>query len=105
MNTVEVVLSVLAIAIVVATFLLPGRLSGSRDVQDIQLRLRGLESKLDAVAAHAGITVEAAGLHGVHEQIAQGKKIVAIKVYREVTGAGLADAKTAVERMERGEQP
>lgn len=32
--------------------------------------------------------------------VRQGKKIEAIKRYREVTGAGLRDAKEAVERME-----
>ncbi|WP_248582178.1 hypothetical protein [Nocardioides sp. InS609-2] len=102
MNTADVVLIVFAIS---AIFLLMGPFSGSRDVKDIQFRLRRLESKLDALADHAGITVEAAGLRGVHEQLAQGNKIAAIKTYREVTGARLADAKAAVDRMERGEQP
>lgn len=32
-----------------------------------------------------------------------GRKIEAIKVYREATGAGLAEAKDAVERIERGD--
>lgn len=102
MNTADVVLILFAIS---AIILLMGPFSGSRDVKDIQFRLRRLESKLDAVMADAGITAEAAGLHGVHEQISQGNKIAAIKTYREVTGAGLADAKAAVERMQRGEQP
>ena len=34
-----------------------------------------------------------------------GRKIEAIKLYREQTGAGLADAKDAVEAMARGEAP
>lgn len=102
MNSVAVVIIILAIS---ATFLLMGRVSGNRDVKDIRLRLRRLESKLDALTAHAGITVEVAGLHGVHEQIAQGNKVAAIRAYRAGTGAGLADAKVAVERMELGKQP
>lgn len=102
MNTADVVLIVFAIS---AISLLMGPFSGSRDVKDMQFRLRRLESKLDALVAHAGITVEAAGLHAVYEQLAKGSKIAAIKTYREVTGAGLASAKAAVERMERGEQP
>ncbi|WP_199836308.1 ribosomal protein L7/L12, partial [Streptomyces sp. NRRL F-4489] len=34
----------------------------------------------------------------VDDLLAKGKKIQAIKVYREATGAGLAEAKEAVER-------
>ena len=39
----------------------------------------------------------------IRSLLAQGKKITAIKRYREQTGAGLAAAKHAVERLERGE--
>jgi len=35
----------------------------------------------------------------VQELVRRGKKIEAIKLYREQTGAGLAAAKEAVERM------
>lgn len=35
----------------------------------------------------------------VRELVQRGKKIQAIKVYREVTGVGLKEAKEAVERM------
>ena len=35
----------------------------------------------------------------------QGQKIEAIKLYRARTGAGLAEAKAAVEAMERGDAP
>ncbi len=71
----------------------------------MQFRLRRLESKVDALVDHAGLTVEAAGLRGVYEQVSRGDKIAAIRTYREVTGANLAAAKAAVERIERGEQP
>jgi large subunit ribosomal protein L7/L12 len=37
--------------------------------------------------------------------LAEGRKIDAIKRYREQTGAGLAEAKQAVEALERGESP
>ncbi|MCC7366166.1 MAG: ribosomal protein L7/L12 [Dehalococcoidia bacterium] len=39
----------------------------------------------------------------IHELLQGGDKIAAIKVYRERTGAGLKDAKDAVEALERGE--
>ena len=37
--------------------------------------------------------------------LAEGRKIEAIKRYREQTGAGLAEAKQAVEALEQGEPP
>ncbi len=102
MNTADVVLILFAIS---AIILLAGPFSGARDVKDIQFRLRRLESKVDALLAHAGITVEAAGLRTVHEHLARGNRIAAIKTYRELTGTGIPEAKAAVERMERGEEP
>ncbi|MEW5868761.1 MAG: hypothetical protein AB1894_05755 [Chloroflexota bacterium] len=39
----------------------------------------------------------------VHELLANGMKLQAIKAYREITGADLRDAKYAVEAIERGE--
>lgn len=39
----------------------------------------------------------------VRELLASGMKIEAIKAYREITGAGLKEAKDAVEAIERGE--
>jgi ribosomal protein L7/L12 len=41
---------------------------------------------------------------GVVRELEQGRKIQAIKIYREETGAGLAEAKAAVEAIagERG---
>jgi ribosomal protein L7/L12 len=62
-----------------------------------------VERKLDLLLKHAQIDLiavadrEAAGL------VRAGNKIEAIRVYRELTGAGLAEAKAAVERLERGE--
>jgi ribosomal protein L7/L12 len=44
-------------------------------------------------------------LGGIRAHIAAGRKIEAIKLYREVTGAGLAEAKEAVELIEAGEPP
>ena len=40
----------------------------------------------------------------LQDLLAAGKKIEAIKLFRERTGAGLAEAKKAVEAMERGEE-
>lgn len=39
-------------------------------------------------------------LVSIREALYRGRKIEAIKIYREVTGMGLAEAKAAVERLE-----
>jgi ribosomal protein L7/L12 len=44
-------------------------------------------------------------LDGIRAHIAAGRKIEAIKLYREATGAGLAEAKRAVELIEAGKPP
>jgi ribosomal protein L7/L12 len=41
----------------------------------------------------------------IRSLLTRGQKIAAIKLYREQTGVGLAEAKNAVERIERGEGP
>lgn len=43
--------------------------------------------------------IDEAGLERVREAIRSGQKIEAIKIYREVTGLGLKEAKGAVERL------
>jgi ribosomal protein L7/L12 len=52
--------------------------------------------------ADAGKTSPAATEGNIASLLRQGRKIKAIKLYREQTGVGLAEAKAAVEAMERG---
>jgi ribosomal protein L7/L12 len=76
----------------------------------------GLAESKDAVEAieRAGdlepVSDRPALTHEVDEQLlrdllAAGKKIEAIKVYRDTTGLGLAECKAAVEALERGTSP
>ncbi|WP_030679489.1 ribosomal protein L7/L12 [Streptomyces rimosus] len=68
----------------------------------LERRLRRMDRKLDLIMEHLGI--EETGPEGMAEIDAllhKGKKIEAIKRYRELTGAGLVEAKEAVERRER----
>jgi ribosomal protein L7/L12 len=51
----------------------------------------------------SGSTSEAGAIMAVQTLMRMGKKIEAIKVYRQLTGVGLAEAKAAVERMEAGD--
>jgi hypothetical protein len=67
-------------------------------------RLRRIERKLDLVLSHLGIEdpdPAGAGLTDDARRLADaGKKIAAIKAYRGVTGAGLAEAKRAIEEYQ-----
>ena len=62
--------------------------------------IRGLEAKVDRIAANLGLDAPATEPPEVRGLLQAGRKIEAIKVYREATGAGLAEAKQAVERIE-----
>jgi ribosomal protein L7/L12 len=70
-----------------------------RDAQRHQARLALVERKLDAVLGHLGVEVPEPHLRQVEALVRQGKDVVAIKTYREATGAGLLEAKQAVDRI------
>ncbi|MBU2670155.1 hypothetical protein KOI35_42305 [Actinoplanes bogorensis] len=65
-------------------------------------RMAAIERKLDAVMAHLGIE-EPVPDHDPEllAHLDKGEKIQAIKIYRDRTGASLADAKNAVEQIAR----
>jgi ribosomal protein L7/L12 len=52
-------------------------------------------------ATQAPAPGEAPGQAEIFDLLSRGQKIQAIKLYRQRTGAGLKDAKDAVEAMER----
>jgi len=60
-------------------------------------RLARLERKVDFVMQALGIVMEDDSLDEVRNLMQTGRKIEAIKRYRELTGVGLAEAKQAVE--------
>ena len=76
-------------------------------MDDIQFRLRQLEEQVERLSAQAGLPWSAAmtpgATAGVDPEVvalaSQGKKIEAIKRYRELTGVGLAEARDAVDRL------
>ncbi len=73
--------------------------------------LARVERKLDLLLNHSGLadaplpaavmTTQLLPSPDVEALLRQGKKIHAIKLYRQQTGMGLKDAKDAVEAMER----
>ena len=70
-------------------------------------RLARVERKLDLILEHLGIDYDDAKspstlAEEVRRLADDGRKIEAIKAHRELTGAGLRDAKDAVEAYLRG---
>lgn len=78
-------------------------MSRPQGLDELRRRLTRLESKTDAVMQNLGITWEPpapGGSDTVISHLRAGRKIEAIKVYREETGAGLKEAKEAVEAIQ-----
>lgn len=70
--------------------------SGHRRAQ--QAALDKIERKVDLVMAEMGVVVpEPAGVSEVDQLIRAERRVQAIKRYREITGEGLVEAKTAVD--------
>jgi hypothetical protein len=76
---------------------------GRRDTVDREgRRLAAVERKLDLIMAHLGIQEPEPVVPGaVLQELLAGRKIQAIKEYRKATGAGLKEAKDAVELLAR----
>jgi ribosomal protein L7/L12 len=75
-------------------------------MDDREFRLRQLEEQVEKLSAQAGLpwsaawTPEDGGMDSQVVALAQsGKKIEAIRRYRELTGSGLAEAKQAIEAL------
>jgi len=75
------------------------------EFQLLQSRVRELEDRLEFLYRRLNVDYitpnSDPGLsHQVLEALRRGNKIEAIKIYRELTGVGLAEAKQAVEAIE-----
>jgi len=89
---------------VLLTFL--GAVSAKVSLADLQARVAALgriEAKLDLLLKHAGIAFEpyANVPAEVRDAVEQGRKIKAIKLYRQFSGVGLREAKAFVEEVQR----
>jgi ribosomal protein L7/L12 len=63
-------------------------------------RVARVERQLDLILDHLGVREDPQHLPQVTALLREGKKIQAIKAYREATGADLKEAKDAVDRMD-----
>ena len=81
--------------------------SDSQDIAALRVELAQLTAKVDAISRHLGLgQLPNAGTPtepwpDVVELIQRGNTIQAIKLWRERTGAGLAESKHAVEDLAR----
>lgn len=92
-------LAISALIVLIVAFSIVTTAATSRS----NFRLARLERRVDAIAVHVGLPPEPvpAGMDEVLALLADGRKIPAIKRYREVTGAGLREAKDAVDEIDR----
>ncbi|MFH8487256.1 hypothetical protein [Streptomyces longisporoflavus] len=91
MNTVMLV--VIALTGIVAIVTVEGRSSR------LDRRVRALDRKMDLLLEHLQVRDDDPQLAQVTALAREGQDIAAIKKYREITGAGLLEAKQAVDRM------
>jgi ribosomal protein L7/L12 len=94
-----VILPLVLVLVLVALAVATGRRGAvDREAQ----RLAAVERKLDLVMTHLGIREVEPDVPGaVLQELLAGRKIPAIKKYREATGVGLNEAKDAVELLAR----
>ncbi|MFD8301697.1 ribosomal protein L7/L12 [Streptomyces sp. NPDC059690] len=82
-----------------ALFLIVGVGSVESRISRADKRVARVERKLDLIIEHLGIDASEPWNDEVAALLRDGKKIQAIKVYREATGADLREAKEAVDRL------
>jgi ribosomal protein L7/L12 len=78
--------------------------SRANPARDMERQVARLERKVDLILGQLGIAYAEELPKGAADLLARGQKIEAIKVYRMATGAGLAEAKAAVEAYQRRPQ-
>ncbi|GAA1706051.1 hypothetical protein [Streptomyces yatensis] len=90
----EIAAYILLVALVMQYPLLESR------IKKVQRRADRIEHKLDLILDHLGIEVAGPDLERVTALLREGKKLEAIKAYRQLTDADLKEAKEAVERID-----
>jgi ribosomal protein L7/L12 len=76
-------------------------------IVQLEARMHRMEMMMQALLSRLGIDAETlvsgnmAGTEAVRQAVLAGNKILAIKIYREMYGAGLKQAKDAVDQIDR----
>jgi ribosomal protein L7/L12 len=100
-GTLAIALIALALALSVISIVATLRAPSARSSGKSDHRLARLERRLDALEKHTGAPPAAVPdwTEDVLDLMDDGQKIPAIKLYRQQTGVGLAEAKSAVEEL------
>lgn len=94
----EIIGAIALVGLFLAVLAVDASAKGTR--KELTRRLDRLEDKVDALLKHAGLEASKIPRQDEIVELARaGKKIEAIKIYRETTGASLAEAKSAVEQL------
>jgi ribosomal protein L7/L12 len=77
------------------------------DIQLLRSRINELEDRLNFLYRRLNIEYSDSNSDPmlspqIQDALRRGNKIEAVKIYRELTGVGLAEAKQAIERFESG---
>lgn len=94
-------LEVVAALVFVVGVVMIATASRSKTPAPSAARIASVERKLDLIMKHLGIVEPRPDFPDIVQELMQGRKIQAIKLYRERTGVGLKEAKDAVEQMGR----
>lgn len=73
----------------------------SRRATGTTARLTAIEHRLGLIMDHLGVAEPEPDVADIVERMVAGKKVEAIKLYRQRTGLGLREAKDAVEEIAR----
>jgi hypothetical protein len=79
-------------------------MSPESEILALRARIAELENRVDFLYRHLGITYienTSMGDARVIDMLKKGSKIEAIKIYREIYNCGLAEAKQAVDNLEK----
>ena len=74
---------------------------GDSNMDAMKFRLERLERKVEALLAHLDVKLPEEDGDEYRRLISAEGKLHAIKLYRERTGAGLSEAKRAIDEIER----
>ncbi len=95
METMAIVLGAAGLLMLAVAGVLSGRRNGDA------ARLAVIERRLQLIMDHLGVADPEPETADIVAHLAAGKKIEAIKLYRERTGVGLKEAKDATEEIAR----
>jgi hypothetical protein len=85
--------------LVVVGLLVAGCAALETRLSRVDRRIARVERRLDVLLSHLGVPDQGPDLERVRDLVRADRRVEAIKAYREATGAGLSEAKEAVDHL------